>query len=284
MSRRARRVVEALEPKITEALEPKIIVSEREWRSEIGRIGALVAQQHRIRRRAMRPLALWRWRREPRYLEEYRRLRAEEKRLRREELELRAILKRKVIAPYWRIDVAYQFQETTEEPPYHFYAEFRKYVYTREPDKYAIFNERTGEYTDPKPFMEEELRLIMFASSLLSRITKDDRIAHGAWLEALRKMKVLPFPNFEAQVVDEKEIDAPLDTEQYYVRIEEMGRERPAEYDTEDVLSWLRVYHEWLREMARRGIIRYPERYDRAIRQTSIDEFVERFRRRLEEE
>ena len=274
MSRRARKVVEAL--------EPKIIVSEREWRSEIGRIGALVAQQHRIRRRAMSPLALWRWHREPRYLEEYRRLRDEEKRLRRKELELRAILKRKVIAPYWRIDVAYQFQKTTREPPYHFYAEFRKYVYTREPDKYAIFNERTGEYTDPKPFMEEELRIVMFASSLISRVKKDGTIAHGSWLAALKEIKVLPFPNFEIEVVDEKEVKAPLDTEQYYVRIEEEGEVH--EYGTSDVESWLRTYHRWLQEMARRKIIRYPERYDRAIRQTGIDEFVEKFRGRLEEE
>jgi len=268
---------------VVEALEPKIIVSEREWRSEIGRIGALVAQQRRIRRRAMRPLALWRWRREPRYLEEYRRLRAEEKKLRRKELELRAVLRRKVIAPYWRIDVAYQFQKTTREPPYHFYAEFRKYVYTREPDKYAIFNEKVGEYTDPRPFMEEELRVIMFASSLLSRLRKDGSIAHGSWLEALKEMKVLPFPNFEVQVVDEKEVDAPLDTEQYYVRFEELGRE-PSEYGTADVEAWLRTYRRWLQEMARRKVIKYPERYDRAIRQTSIDEFVERFRRRLREE
>lgn len=274
MSKRARKVVEAL--------EPKIIVSEKEWRSEVGRIGALVARQHRIRRQAMRPLALWRWHRELKYLEEYRRLRDEEKRLRRKELELRAVLKRKVIAPYWRIDVAYQFQKTTREPPYHFLAEFRVYVYTREPDKYAVFNERVGEYTDPKPFMEEELRVIMFASSLLTRVRKDGTIAHGSWLEALRKMKVLPFPNFEIEVVDEKEIDAPLDTLQYYVRFEELDRGK--EYGTAQVEAWLRKYREWLREMARRRIIRYPERYDRAIRQTSIDEFVERFRRRLEEE
>ena len=275
MSRRVRGVVEAL--------EPKIIVSEREWRSEIGRIGALVAQQRRLRRRAMRQLALWRWRRDPRYIEEYRRLRAEESRLHRKELEQRKILRKKVVAPYWRIDVAYQFQKTTREPPYHFYAEFRKYVYTRHPERYAVWNERVMEFTDPQPFMEEELRLIMFASSLISRVRKDGSIAHGTWLEALREIKVPPFPNFEVEVVDEKEVKAPLDTEQYYVRIEELGRE-PSEYDTDDVEGWLREYRDWLREMARRGIIRYPERYDRAIRQTSIDEFVEKFRRRLREE
>ena len=275
MSKRVRRMVEDL--------EPRIIVPESEWRSEIGRIGALVAQQHRLRRRAMRQLALWRWRRETRYLEEYRRLRAEESRLHREELELRKILRRKVVAPYWRIDVAYQFQKTTLEPPYHFYAEFRKYVYTRHPERYAVWNERVMEFTDPQPFMEEELRLIMFASSLISRVRKDGSIAHGTWLEALREIKVPPFPNFEVEVVDEKEVKAPLDTEQYYVRIEELGRE-PSEYDTDDVEGWLREYRDWLREMARRGIIRYPERYDRAIRQTSIDEFVEKFRRRLREE
>ena len=275
MSKRVRRMVEDL--------EPRIIVPESEWRSEIGRIGALVAQQRRIRRRAMRPLALWRWRRDPRYIEEYRRLRAEESRLHRQELELRKILRRKVVAPYWRIDVAYQFQKTTREPPYHFQAEFRKYVYTRHPERYAVWNERVMEFTDPQPFMEEELRLIMFASSLISRVRKDGTIAHGAWLEALREIKVPPFPNFEVEVVDEKEVKAPLDTEQYYVRIEELGRE-PSEYDTDDVEGWLREYRDWLREMARRGIIRYPERYDRAIRQTSIDEFVEKFRRRLREE
>ena len=270
MSRRARKVVEAL--------EPKIIVSEREWRSEVGRIGALVAQQRRIRKRAMRPLALWRWRREPRYLEEYRRLRAEEKRLRREELELRAVLRRKVIAPYWRIDVAYQFQKTTREPPYHFYAEFRKFVYTRKPDRYAIFNERVGEYTDPKPFMEEELRLIMFASSLISRVRKDGTVAHGAWLDALKDMRVHPFPNFEIEAVDESEVDAPLDIQQYYVRIEEEGEVH--EYGTREVEGWLRIYRRWLQEMVRRGIIRKPERYDRAIRQTGIDEFIRRLRER----
>ena len=276
MSRRVRRVVEALEPKVTEALEPKITVSKSEYFSEMRRFRTIKERRKRLWREAMRNLSFWRWRREPAYLEEYRRIRREISRLNREERELRAHFRRKIIRPYWIVECSYQFQKTIREPPYHFYAEFRKYVYTQNPDRYAIFNERTGAYTDPRPFMEEELRAIMFASSLISRVKKDGTIAHGSWLEALRNIKVLPFPNFRAQAVDESEVDAPLDTEQYYVRIEEEGETH--EYGTADVEGWLRTYRRWLQEMAKRKIIRYPERYDRAIRQTSIDEFVRKFR------
>jgi len=260
------------------AVEPKIKVSVSEYMREVRQFRTIKERRRKLWSEAMRNLSLWRWRREPVYLEEYRRIRREISRLNREERELRAYFRRKIVMPYWRIDVAYQFQKTTVEPPYHFYAEFRKFVYTRKPDRYAIFNERVGEYTDPKPFMEEELRLIMFASSLISRVRKDGTVAHGAWLDALKDMRVHPFPNFEIEAVDESEVDAPLDIQQYYVRIEEEGEVH--EYGTREVEGWLRIYRRWLQEMARRGIIRKPERYDRAIRQTGIDEFIRRLRER----
>jgi len=268
MSRRVRGVVEALEPKIT--------VPMSEYMREVRKFRTIKERRGKLWREAMRNLSFWRWRRDPSYLEAYRRVRREISRLNREERELRRYFRRKIVRPYWRIDVAYQFQKTTIEPPYHFYAEFRKFVYTRNPEKYAIWNERLMEFTDPQSFMEEELRVIMFASSLLSRVRKDGTIAHGAWLEGIYDLRQIPFPNFECQPVDESEIDAPLDTQQYYVRIEKEGE--TYEYGTSEVEEWLRIYRRWLQEMAGRGIIRHPERYDRAIRQTGIDEFVKRFR------
>jgi len=275
MSRRVRRLVRDLEPK-AEDVEPKIIVPINEYEREVEEIKAIKEKRKKLWSEAMRNLSFWRWRREPRYLDEYRRIRRRISRLNREESELREFLRRKVIKPYWIVECSYQFQKTTREPPYHFYAEFRKFVYTREPEKYAIWSKKEMKFTDPQPFLEEELRVVMFASSIMSRKRDDGTIAHGEWLEALKDIKVLPFPNFRAQAVDESEVDAPLDTQQYYVRIEEEGFVH--EYKTDDVEYWLRKYREWLYKMYRMGIIRDPEKFDRAVRRTSIDEFVRRFR------
>jgi len=257
---------------------PKITVSWREWRREIGAIGAAVRWRHYHQRLWGRYAALWRWRRRR---EDYERMIYHIRRrwyyIRRER-ELRRVLERKVIRPFWRVGVAYMFQKEIKEPPYYFYAEFRKFVFTRTPEKYAIFDERVGEFTRPKPWLEEELREIMFASSLLSRRTKRGTIAHGDWVEALWEIRVFPFPDFECSSVDEKEVTAPLDTQQYYVRIQKSKAEI-YEYDTAEVEGWLRSYRRWLREMAERRLIRYPERYARTVRQTTLEDFVEWWRR-----
>ena len=218
--------------------------------------------------------SLWRWRRRPEDLE---RLRATIDRIwavKREERTARALFRRKVVKPYWRVGVAYMFRKETKEPPYLFYAEFRKTVYTRTPEKYAEMDPKTLEWTKPKPWLEEELREIMFASSYKARRTTTGEIAHGEWLEALSKIKVFPFPDFECSAVDPREIDAPLDTQQYYVRIQKSEKE-VYEYWTRDVEGWLRDYRGWVREMAAKGLIKHPEGYMRAVRQTTIDEFVE---------
>jgi len=252
---------------------PKIIVSRREWRREIGTIGAFVRWRRYHQRLWGRYAALWRWRRRR---EDYERLVYHIRRrwhyIRRER-ELRRVLARKVIIPYWRVGVAYMFEKEIRRPPYYFYAEFRKFVFTRTPEKYAIYDERVGEFTRPKPWLEEELREIMFASSLLSRRTKAGAIAHAEWVEALVDMKVFPFPDFECSAIDEKEVEAPLDTQQYYVRIQKTKAEI-YEYKTAEVEAWLRSYRRWIRDMAERRLIRYPERYMRTVRQTTLDDFV----------
>jgi len=254
--------------------EPRIIVSETEWRKEIGKIGAVVRERKKAEREWGRYASLWRWRRRR---EDYERLVAAIRRrweLIREERALRRILARKVRWPYWRVGVAYMFRKETKIPPYIFYAEFRKTVYTRHPEKYAEYDPKTHEWISPKPWLEEELREIMFASSVISRVRRDGTIAHGEWIDALSKIKVFPFPDFECSAIDEKEVEAPLDEQQYYVRIQKSEKE-VYEYHTKDVEEWLRAYRRWLATMHEAGVIRYPEAYRRKIRQTSIDEFVE---------
>jgi len=254
--------------------EPIITVSPREWRREIGTIGAMVRWRHYWQRQWGRFAALWRWRRRR---EDYERLVYAVRRrwyyIRRER-ELRRVLARKVIRPYWRIGVAYMFEKDIPRPrPYYFYAEFRKYVFTRTPEKYAIYDERVGEFTRPKPWLEEELREIMAASSFIARRTRAGTIAHGEWVEALLDIKVYPFPDFEASAIEKEKVEAPLDTQQYYVRIQKTKAE-VYEYKTEEVKAWLRAYRRWVRAMAR-----YPEAYLRAVRQTTLEDFVEWWRR-----
>jgi len=236
-----------------------------------GKVGVLWSQLGRA-------MALWRWRRETRYLELIRETMRKIDRVRKEEREARAIFARKIVRPYWRIDVAYQFQETRHAPPYHFYAEFRKYVYTQRPEKYADWDEKTQQFKikpDVLSHFEGELRLIMFASSVMVRKRRDGSIAHGVWVEELLKRKKLPFPNVEIEAVDETEVEHPLDGEHYYVRFEEEVPEPPkGEYGDREVASWLRIYKAWLSEMHRRGIIRRPDLLEKTIKQTSLEKFV----------
>jgi len=264
---------------------PKITVSWREWRREIGAIGAAVRWRRYWQRMWGRYAALWRWRRRR---EDYERLVYAIRRrwyyIRRER-ELRRILARKIIRGYWRVSMAYQFQKITHVPPYHFVAEFRKYVFTMTPEKYAVLDPITGEWS-PLPWFErhaqQELRVIMFCTSLLARVTKELRVKHVDWLEAIYKIRKLPFPNFECIAVDTDEVvdrktgaSVPLDTQQYYVRFEEGVPEPPkGHYGTAEVESWFRHYRRWLARAYARGIIRRPRIFDRVLRQTSIEEWI----------
>jgi hypothetical protein len=231
-----------------------------------------------------RAMALWYWRREPRYLEEVRALAKRVRDVQKEWMEARRYFKRKIRVPFWRIDVAYQFQKTTHVPPYHFYCEFRKYLFTKTPDKYCYFDEKTGEYKLLPEFQREaegDLRQIMYASSIISRVRKDLTVAHADWVEALLEIKSFPFPNIEIAPVPKEEVTAPLDTQQYYVRFEEAVRE-PAkgEYETKEVMSWLAHYRRWLAEATARGIVKFPAAYTRGLRQTSLEDFIRRVKER----
>ncbi len=253
--------------------EPKITVSLSEYMSEVRYFRTLRDERRRLYRLWGRYASLWRWYRRPEDLARLREVISKIFANRRKEREAREVFRRKIKAPYWRIGVAYMFRKETKRPPYLFYAEFRKTVYTRKPEKYAVWNPSTREFDKPKPWLEEELREIMFASSLISRRTKSGEIAHGEWIEALSKLKVYPFPDFEAAAIDKREVEAPLDTEQYYVRIQK-GTKEVYEYRTEEVEGWLRTYRLWLMEAAKRGYIRYPDRWRRVVRQTSLDDFA----------
>ncbi|MEM2385464.1 MAG: hypothetical protein QXO67_00635, partial [Candidatus Bathyarchaeia archaeon] len=207
----------------------------------------------------------------------------------------------------WRVEVAYQFKEERARPPYYFYLECRKIVFTRHPNMYAVWNPEEMAYTDPLPWLEGELRLVLFASSIISRVSKGGIIAHSEWLEALLKRKVFPFPNFECKAIDESElfysrpdgatIKASLDYQYYYFRVTDLKKDY--EYDNWNryvdqklesrgvgVLYWLRAYERWLRMKVQEGRVRYPELYTRAIKQTTLEEFVSRaeeWKKRLEE-
>jgi len=259
------------------AAEPIITVPISEYMREVRYFRSLRERRRKLYREWGRYASLWRWRRRP---EDYERLVATIRAIWaniREERAARAVFRRKVKMPYWRVGVAYMFRKETKVPPYIFYAEFRKTVYTRHPEKYAEMDPKTFEWVKPKPWLEEELREIMFASSLLAGRAH----RHAEWLEALRPLKVLPFPDLEVSAIDESEVEAPLDVQQYYVRIQKSAKE-VYEYGTAEVEGWLRAYRGWVREMAARGLIRYPEAFMKAVRQTSIDEFMERVKRARE--
>jgi hypothetical protein len=220
-------------------------------------------------------------------LEEIRALWERIRRVQKEWMDARRYFKRKIRVPFWRIDVAYQFQKTTHVPPYHFYCEFRKYLFTKTPDKYCYFDEKTGEYKLLPEFQREaegDLRQIMFASSIISRVRKDLRVAHADWVEALLEIKVFPFPNIEIAPVPKEEVTAPLDQQQYYVRFEEAVREPPkGEYETREVMSWLAHYRRWLAEATARGIVWSPAAWTRGLRQTSLEDFIRRVKEKREE-
>jgi len=256
--------------------EPKIVVPISEYMREVRRFRTLREKRRKLYSLWGRYASLWRWYRRR---EDYERLVATIRaiwRNIREEREARVVFRRKVRLPYWRIEVAYMFRKSLPErrPPYLFYAEFRKTVFTRHPDRYAEFDPKTLKYIKPKPWMEEELREIMFATSVIARRRVDGTVAHADWLEELYKIRVFPFPDFGAYAIDEEEIEAPLDTQQYYVRIQK-GVKEFYEYKTEEVREWLKSYRDWVRKMHEEKLIKYPELYMRKIRQTTIDEFVE---------
>jgi len=234
-----------------------------------------------------RAMRLWQLTREVRWLEEVRRLRRRISEIIRREREARAIFRRKIIRPFWRIDVAYQFEEERDVPPYRFYLEVRKYVYTKTPEKYATWNERKLEYEIKPDVLEEfegELRLILFASSLLSRVRKDGSIAHLPWIEAIINLRKFPFPNVEIAPVDESEVETPLDDQKYYFRVDETGEIPKREYDTKQIKGWLEELYRWVERRHKEGAIRYPKAFINAIKRTSLDDFIRRFSAREEVE
>ncbi|MEM2281320.1 MAG: hypothetical protein QXZ68_04955 [Candidatus Bathyarchaeia archaeon] len=88
-----------------------------------------------------------------------------------------------------------------------------------------------------------------------------------------------------------------LDYQYYYFRVTDLKKDY--EYDNWNryvdqklesrgvgVLYWLRAYERWLRMKVQEGRVRYPELYTRAIKQTTLEEFVSRaeeWKKRLEE-
>jgi hypothetical protein len=275
--------------------EPKIKVSQAEYNREVRQIqeyerliGRPVIKGERgiLWSDLGRAMAYWRWRRQPVYLEQIRATWARIKKLQKELHEARIRLGKKVVSPYWRIDVAYQFQKTTHEPPYHFYAEFRKYLFTRTPENYADWDEATGEFKlkpDVQRDFEFELKQIMFATSLMSRVTKTGEVAHASWVEALLKMKSFPFPNIEIAPVPQEEVTAKEDVQQYYVRFEEEVTEPPkGEYGTAEVSTWLRRYTDWLEKQVKTGQIKHPEAYLESMKQRTLDQYVEEVKKERE--
>jgi disulfide oxidoreductase YuzD len=285
--------------------EPKIVVPRWEYERELAELQDKARRREKLYREWGRAASLYRWYRRPEDVERIRRVIAEIVKVRREEVQERRRLARKVVLPYWRIEVAYQFKEERARPPYYFYLECRKIVFTRNPELYAKWNPLEMAYTDPLPWLEGELRLVLFASSLISRVTKRGWLAHVEWLEALLKRKVFPFPNFECKAIDESELvyvrpdgaamPASLDRQYYYFRVTDLKKDY--EYDNWNryvngkldtrgvgVLYWLRSYETWLRSRAREGKITYPEAYTRTVKQTSIEDFVRKakeYRERL---
>jgi hypothetical protein len=275
--------------------EPKIVVPRWEYERELAELQDKARRREKLYREWGRAASLYRWYRRPEDVERIRRVIAEIVKVRREELEERRRLARKVVLPYWRVEVAYQFKEERARPPYYFYLECRKIVFTRNPELYAAWDPDEKAFTDPLPWLEGELRLVLFASSLLSRVTKRGWLAHVEWLEALMKRKVFPFPNFECKAIDETELvyvrpdgvpmKASLDYQYYYFRVTDLKKDY--EYDNWNryvngkldargvgVLYWLREYENWLR----RGKVKRPEAYTRAVKQTSIEDFIRKAR------
>lgn len=265
---------------------PKITVSRAEYMREISSIGAKVRRKRKLWSEWGRSLSLWRYYRRLEDLERARKAIRDVWAVIREERAERALLAKKVWMPYWRVGIAYMFRERVPKPPYYFYAEFRITVYTRHPEKWAKWDPVKMMYTDPHPEFEAELRELLFIASVLAGRK------HWEWLRAVLEIPgpTGRIPDFECTPCDEKEVEEPLDSKHYYVRIEEPRK--AVEYDNKNrydleagrrvatipgagVESWLRAYRRLLAEGVRTGRIRRPERWEEAAKYRTLDEWRE---------
>jgi hypothetical protein len=266
------------------ATEPKLVVPEREWRLEVARVEDKVRVREKLYVEWGRYASRWRWYRRPEDLERVRAIMREIWANIRDERAERATLAKKVVAPYWRIGIAYMFRERVPKPPYYFYAEFRITVYTRNPDRWAKWDPKEMMYKDPQPELEAELRELLFIASILAGRR------HYEWLRAVVEIPgpTGRIPDFEAVPIDKSEVKAPLDVKQYYVRIEEPRK--AVEYDNKNrydveagrrvatvpglgVESWFREYRRLVSEAYRRGKILSPSRFMQVGKQRSLDEW-----------
>lgn len=266
--------------------EPIITVSMSEYMREVRYFRTLRERRRKLYSEWGRYASLWRWRRRP---EDYERLVAVIRAIWaniREERGARVIFARKVRMPYWRVGVAYMFRERIPKPPYFFYAEFRITVYTRHPDRWAVWNPVEAKYDKPSPELESELRELLFIASVLAGRR------HWEWLRGVVEIPgpTGKIPDFECNPVSREEVEEPLDFKHYYVRIEEPRK--AVEYDNRNrydleagrrvatvpgygVESWFRAYRRLVQEGYIRGVIRSPERFMAAGRQRTLDEWRE---------
>jgi hypothetical protein len=268
------------------AAEPRLVVPEAEWRRELAALEDKERERRRLYTEWGRFASLWRWYRRPEDLERVREAMRRVWAVIREERDERRLLARKVVAPYWRIGIAYMFRERVSKPPYYFYAEFRITIYTRNPYRWAIWNPKEFMFTDPQPELEAELRELLFIASILAGRR------HWEWLRAVVEIPgpTGRIPDFEAVAIDKSEVMAPLDVKQYYVRIEEPRK--AVEYDNKNrydleagrrvatiygagVESWFREYRRLVEEAYRRGRIVSPSRFMEVGRQRTLDEWRE---------
>ena len=244
---------------------PVIIVSISEYMREVRAFRTFKERLRRLYRLWGHYASRWRWYRRREDYEALVRTISEIARVRREEREAREFFRRKVRKPYWRVQLMRMYEAKDKRKTPLFYAEYRVYVFTRHPEKYAIWSEKEMEYVAPQPELEEDLNELEYV------ISKAAYRKHIRWARKVRKLPA----DFEAIAVDESEVEWPLDEKRYYVRIiDEDGVEHT--YEDKDVKEWLKAYRtEWIPSAVRRGEIKYPERYIKAVRQTTLEEWAE---------
>jgi hypothetical protein len=222
--------------------EPKIIVSKTEYLREARRIGGLrrIARFYRRRYTGYR-LAYYVYRRE-KYWITAQRYREKWDRVKKELADEIERFNRKVVMPYWRLDLMRQIREI-QKPGMRtpkFMIEERCYVFTRKPEEYNVMQ------------FEEELNLIEFVMSWIAG-RRHDVWCNSVYYHAVDFSREHSVVGFEELAVDEYTVSA-VETDRfcYYVEITK-GTGEVKVYRDSEVKRWIQYFRvsfmEWCKMM-----------------------------------
>jgi len=249
---------------LVEVVPPRIVVSYGEYMREVRYFRTLRERERRAWRLWGYHMARWRWYRLPEDLEALRYWRRQITLIRREYLERRRFFRRKIRRPYWRVQLMRLYYSKPLERTPLFEAEYRVYIFTRSPERWAVFDPKVGEYVKPTRRLWESMNELEFVVSKMAARLHVRWSKNVTWTE-----------RFEAIAVDEREVERPLDEEKYYVMIIDEDGVRHV-YEDEEIKGWFRTYFRWLLEQERVGRIRRAEAYRFRVRQSTLDEWAKK--------